>query len=185
MSYETSLHDKDGAWKADAKIAGGVDDLDNSHPLNCTTDGTLEVQIAGTDIPLDVIVNNVIPVSQSGTWTVSISGGTITATPLYVSPLASGSVTSVPAGALTTIVTYTAAVATHLSRISISGTLYAKFQLFLNTVLIETKRSGPERSLDFDFNCPLILPPSSILDVKVTHYQTGETGDFESTVYGG
>jgi hypothetical protein len=63
MSYESSLHEKDGAWKADAKIAGGVDDLDNSHPLNCTTDGTLKVDIAGNSFgPIDVIVDNVVPV---------------------------------------------------------------------------------------------------------------------------
>lgn len=185
MSYETSLHEKDGAFKADAKIAGGVDDLDNSHPLNCTTDGTLEVAIDSVSAPIDVIVDNVVPVSQSGTWTVVISGGTITAVPLFVSPLASGSITGIPTNTLSTIVTYTAAVATHLSRISVSGNIYAKYQLFLNTVLIETKRSGPERSLDFFFDCPLTLSPTSILDVKVMHYQTSETGDFESTVYGG
>lgn len=73
MSYETDLHAKDGAWKTDAKIAAGVDALDNSHPLNCTTDGTLEVQVAGTDVPIDVIVDNVVPVSQSGTWTVNLA----------------------------------------------------------------------------------------------------------------
>lgn len=73
MSYEGSLHEKDGAWKTDAKIAAGVDDLDNTHPLNCTTDGTLEVQVAGTDVPIDVIVDNVVPVSQSGTWTVNLA----------------------------------------------------------------------------------------------------------------
>lgn len=73
MSYESDLHDKGGAWKADAKIAAGVDDVDNTHPLNCTTDGTLEVQIAGTDVPIDVIVDNVVPVSQSGVWTVGVN----------------------------------------------------------------------------------------------------------------
>lgn len=73
MSYETDLHEKDGAWKADAKIAGGVDDLDNTHPLNCTEDGTLEVALTGTSVPIDVIVDNVVPVSQSGTWTVNLA----------------------------------------------------------------------------------------------------------------
>lgn len=72
-----------------------------------------------------------------------------------------------------------------VSKISASGTAYAKFQLFLNASLIDTKRSGPERSVDFDFDIPLALAASDILDVKVTHYYAGLTEDFEATVYGG
>ena len=73
MSYKSSLDAKDGAWKDDAKIAAGVDDLDNTHPLNCTEDGTLEVSVSGQTVPLDVIVDNVVPVSQSGIWTVNLA----------------------------------------------------------------------------------------------------------------
>jgi hypothetical protein len=64
---------RDGAWKGDAKIAGGVDVDNNTHPLNCTTGGTLEIEIAGAGIPLDVIVDNIVPVSQSGAWTVGVN----------------------------------------------------------------------------------------------------------------
>ena len=61
MSYETDLHAKDGAWKTDAKIAAGVDSVDNTHPLNCTTDGTLRVDISSTSGgPIEVIVDNVV-----------------------------------------------------------------------------------------------------------------------------
>ena len=66
-----------------------------------------------------------------------------------------------------------------------SGTVYGKFQLFLNTVLIETRRGGPDRTLIFEFNNPLLLNSGDILDVKVTHYTIGQTAEFESTVYGG
>jgi hypothetical protein len=38
-----STGSKDGAWLADAKLAGGVDSNGNEHPLNCDTTGTLEV----------------------------------------------------------------------------------------------------------------------------------------------
>jgi len=106
------------------------------------------------------------------------------AAPASVSALAADDVTSVPDGSLTTILTFTAASDTRLTRISVSGTDYAKFQIFLNTVLIETKRSGPDRSLDFIFNSPLGLDAGNILDVKVTHYATGVLADFESTIYG-
>lgn len=106
------------------------------------------------------------------------------APPARVSALASDDVTSVPNGSLTTILTYTAAADARLTRISVSGTDYAKFQIFLNTVLLETKRSGPDRSLDFLFTAPLGLDAGDILDVKVTHYAPTVLADFESTIYG-
>lgn len=104
--------------------------------------------------------------------------------PSSVSALANGSVLLVPANTLTTILTYTAVSATRLTRIGVSGTDYAKFQIFLNTVLIETRRTGPDRTLDFAFTSPLSLAPGQILDVKVTHYAPGVLADFESTIYG-
>lgn len=107
-----------------------------------------------------------------------------TALPTSVSALAGASVTGVTASTLTTILTYTAVAAKKLTRIGVSGTDYAKFQLFLNTVLIETKRSGPDRSLDYSFVSPLALAIGDILDVKVTHYAPGVLADFESTIYG-
>jgi hypothetical protein len=104
--------------------------------------------------------------------------------PSSVSALAGGSVTSVTASTLTTILTYTAVAAKRITRIGVSGTDYAKFQLFLNTVPIETKRTGPDRTLDFVFASPLTLAVSDILDIKVTHYAPGVSADFESTIYG-
>ena len=38
-----STGSKDGAFLADAKLAGGVDSNGNEHPLNCDTTGTLQV----------------------------------------------------------------------------------------------------------------------------------------------
>lgn len=106
------------------------------------------------------------------------------AAPVSVAPLASAGITSVPASTLSTIVTYTAVAATRVTRIGVSGTDYAKFQLFLNTVLIETRRTSPERSIDFLFDVPLGLSTGNILEVKVTHYAPGVLADFESTIYG-
>jgi hypothetical protein len=104
---------------------------------------------------------------------------------LAVTAIAGGSVSGVNASSQTTVVTYTAAANKLVSLISVSGTVYAKFQLYLNTVLLETRRGGPDRTLTFEFNKPLQLNTGNILDVKVTHYQTGNTAEFESTVYGG
>lgn len=112
------------------------------------------------------------------------SGGD--ASSLEVRPLAGNAIVNTPDNVLTTIVTYTAyETKTLLSSITVSGTLYAKFQLFFNTILIETRRGGPDRTLVFTFDHPLKMVDGDILDVKVTHYDVGQTADFDSTVYGG
>lgn len=94
-----------------------------------------------------------------------------------------GSVGSVPDNVLTTILTLTASTLHKIVRISCSGNDYAKFQLYLNTNLIETRRSGPDRTIDFTFVHPLLVNNGDILDIKVTHYFTGELLDYESTIY--
>lgn len=104
---------------------------------------------------------------------------------LEVDALASNAATGVPVDTLTTIVTYTAPSKKLVSHITVSGTVYAKYQLFKNTTLIETRRGGPDRTLVFGFMRPLRLNASDILDVKVTHYSPGTGEEFESTVYGG
>jgi hypothetical protein len=96
-----------------------------------------------------------------------------------------GSVTSVPASTLTTIATYTATVAVkNLTRISCTGQESGKWQLFLDTVLIETKRATPGLDVEFRFGNSLQMSAGSVLDVKVTHFRTGQTPDFDSTIYG-
>jgi hypothetical protein len=104
---------------------------------------------------------------------------------LEVDAIAGNQVSGVNANVPTTIVTYTASSKKLLSHISVSGTVYAKFQLYKNTSLIETRRGGPDRTLVFEFLRPLKLLATDIIDVKVTHYQTGVSAEFESTVYGG
>lgn len=103
---------------------------------------------------------------------------------LEVDALAGGSVTGVLDNVLTTILTHTALAKTLVSHISCTGTVYAKFQLFKNAVLIETRRGGPDRTLVFEFNKPLKLESGDILDVKATHYVVGASEEFEATLYG-
>lgn len=94
-----------------------------------------------------------------------------------------GAIGTVPSDTLTTILTLTAATKHKLVRIACSGEVYAKYQLFIDTVLIETRRSGPERTIDFTFSPTLLLNNGQILDVKVTHFYTGDALNFESTLY--
>ena len=89
----------------------------------------------------------------------------------------------VPSATLTTIVTLTAIVKHSVSRISCSGDCYAQYELYIDNVLIETKVSAPNYAIDFKFHNELVLNVGQILDVKVTHFYTGEQGNFKSTIY--
>lgn len=111
-------------------------------------------------------------------------GADDTAIPNAVNALAYNAITNVTDNTLVTIVTYTATVARKITRISCSGTDYAKFQLVLNTTTIETKRSGPDRSAEFVFISPLSLQIGDILDIKVVHYNTSVLTNFEASIYG-
>lgn len=125
-----------------------------------------------------------IETDASGNLYVNVAAGSITTSEITVQALANGSVTAVTSPTLTTVVTFTAVAASKITRIGVSGTVTAKYQLFLNTVLIETKRFAPGLQGDFVFSAPLALAPGDILDVKVTHFHTGRTEDFDATVYG-
>lgn len=101
------------------------------------------------------------------------------------SALAVGALTSVTHNSLSTVVTFASLAGHKVTKVVCSGTVYAKYQLFLNMALIATKRSGPDRSLDFSFETPLKLNAADILEVKVTHYNTGLLENFEASVFGG
>ena len=93
-----------------------------------------------------------------------------------------GQQTLVGVNTLTTVVTMTANGYDHVTKISCSGDESAKWQLFVNSVLVDTKRGG--LNMEFQFSNPLYLAATNVLDVKVTHYYTGETPTFDATIYG-
>lgn len=160
------------------KYPGDVQDGDEpSHSPNKTHKSILGVE-RGTDS------TRRLEMDAAGNAYVNMAASDATA-PNSVSALSGGAISGIPPTTLSTIATFTAAIATRITRIGCSGTCYAKFQLFLNTVAIETKRSGPERSIDFIFERPLSMAIGDILDVKVTHFVTAGSEDFESTIYGG
>jgi len=196
VSYETDLHVKDGAWKADAKLAAGVDDVDNTHPLNCTTDGTLEVQLTGTSVPIEVIVDNVVPVSQSGTWTVNLATeptidigkvdqgtpGTqpwpVTVTNFPGEGNAVNAFAQVNAAPITetTIVSYTVpATKTFSLAHTISwGDYDGEFLIRVDGTLLGGGRtSAAERTLTLDFEGALVATTGQVVTVSIIHYAPG------------
>ena len=91
---------------------------------------------------------------------------------------------SVGASTLTTILTFTPTENVTIGRISAGGEDYAKFEWFIDTVRFETKRSGPDRYVDFFFPVHLTLDAGETLEVKVTHFHTGDTLAFEASIAG-
>lgn len=93
-------------------------------------------------------------------------------------------VASVGASTLTTILTFIPSVNVSIGRISAGGEDYAKFELFIDTVRFDVKRSGPDRHVDFIFPVFLTLDILQTLEIKVTHFHIGDTLAFEASVAG-
>ena len=115
---------------------------------------------------------------------IEIGGGNIKTFGEAVTAVATAEATSVPSNTLTTVLTLTANGTNMITTISFSGEDYAKFGFYVNSTLKETMRTGPQRNGRFYFVHPYTLESGDVVDVKVTHYFTGETLDFESTLYG-
>jgi hypothetical protein len=112
-------------------------------------------------------------------------GGSADVTQQAESALVVGAVTTIAASTLTTVATFTAtALVQNVTKISCSGQESAKWELFIDTVLFDTKRSGPELNAEFRWDKRFNMSTGSVLDVKVTHEITGETPNFEATIYG-
>ena len=115
---------------------------------------------------------------------IDIDGGNIRTFGEAVTAVAVGEVTSVPANTLTTVLTLTANGTNMLTTLTFSGEGYAKYGLYINSSVIEIHRTGPDRNGRFQFIHPYTLESGDVVDVKVIHYDTGETLDFEATMYG-
>ena len=94
-----------------------------------------------------------------------------------------GTLPTVVASTITTILSYTAGADTNISLITASGEAPAKFELFIGGVSKGALRSGPSRSVAWSFPFPLAQNNAIQIDIKVTHFFTGETFEFEAGIY--
>ena len=94
-----------------------------------------------------------------------------------------GSIINLASNTIGTILTLTPIVNQKVVKISCSGGVYAKFQVFIDNNLIETKITGPKRHVVFKYDYPIPLNIGQILDIKVTHFYTGEQVNFDGTIY--
>jgi hypothetical protein len=115
---------------------------------------------------------------------VEIGGGQLRTFGEAVTAYAVGSATNVPANSETTVVTLTANGINMITTINVSGDNYAKWRFYVNSTLKETLRTGPDRNGRFYFVHPYTVNANDVVDVKVEHFYTGDTLNYEATVYG-
>lgn len=111
---------------------------------------------------------------------------------VYIAPVTAGllpvvvasfsSITGVADSIETTIDSYTLTGDETIGDIVMGGTDYARFNIYVNTVLQFVLRSGPTRQCNLSLQRPLELLAGDVVDVKVIHYNTGINADFESTI---
>lgn len=93
--------------------------------------------------------------------------------------------TSLSASTVDTVLTRVAIAEENIVVIKCSGQASAKFQFFIDTVLKGTVRiTGANGLTDgWTFPFPLALNITQVLDVKVEHFHTGASLDYEVGVY--
>lgn len=113
---------------------------------------------------------------------------------VFVTPVSAGispvvvlefsAITGVANNIETTIATYALIGDETIGNIVCGGTSYARYNIYINTILQFVVRSGPMRQANLDLNRPLQLSTGDVIDVKVIHYNTDATDDFEATILG-
>jgi len=113
---------------------------------------------------------------------------------VYVTPVSStllpttvksfSAITGVPNGIETTIFSRLSLIDETFGDLLVSGTDYARFNIYLNTSLVFVIRTGPSRNGGLSLQRPWQVDAGDIIDLKVIHYNTAATADFESTLLG-
>lgn len=99
--------------------------------------------------------------------------------------LAKGIATAVPPTVKTTVVTLSASASDrYLTAIYCSGMEYGKWYVVRNSSDEIVQRGGPDRDQPFEFMSPWKIAAGDVVDVKVEHFVTGQTPDFEVTIMG-
>jgi len=95
--------------------------------------------------------------------------------------LVRGVQSSVPASTLTTVATLVANGVRFVTKVICSGQENAKWELYIDSVVVATKRGA--YTIDFDFVAtPYRIDDGSAMDVKVTH--EGTSADFDASIIG-
>jgi hypothetical protein len=137
-------------------------------------------------MPLPVgIEGRVASLSDLMDSTVDVEAGSITIDEITSKnrPLHVGQQVNISQNTLTTVTTMPANGVKYITKIICSGEENAKWDIFIDSVRKITKRTT-DRNVDFDFNLPMKILASEVVDVKVTHHGPDAQGTFEACIMG-
>ena len=132
----------------------------------------MPLEIEGKLSEYTELLNAILVLSGS----ISINAITTNNRPLYVGT------SSVPVSTRTTIVTSPANGIEFITKIVCSSENNAKWEIYIDSVLKETKRTT-DRNVVFSFGTPLKKLAAEVLDVKVI-FEAGPTAQCDATIYG-
>jgi hypothetical protein len=98
-------------------------------------------------------------------------------------PIHVGQQVNISQNTLTTVTTMPANGIKYITKIVCSGEENAKWDIFIDSVRKCTKRTI-NRTVDFDFNLPLKILATEVVDIKVTHHGPDSQATCEATIFG-
>lgn len=136
----------------------------------------LIVEMAGYNQATDSIKR--VAVDNLGKLLVSLAGTT--------SVWEYAEITSIASGATSTILTYTVtSTELFLDQVIASGDIDAEYTIVVDgSTKARYKTSEQNRTAQFIFTSPQRVAVGSIIDIKVTHFQTGSSGNFNTALIG-
>lgn len=160
--------------------------------LDINPDGSINVNITGG--ALEVIIdhtNDSIKIGDGIDFLAVNADGSINTTVIGAANpelfLYYDEITSVPTSIETTIQTFIALAPSFLKQLDVSGTNIAEYRVYLNTALINKKRTyfGGDLNTEISYSNAgfgLALAISDVVEIKVIHIRP-DVGDFNSSLY--
>lgn len=116
---------------------------------------------------------------------VDIGAGSITIDTITSNnrPIHVGQIAGIATNTLTTVTTMPANGIKYITKILCSGEENAKWEVYINSVRKVSMRTI-DRSVSFDFNLPLKIFESEVVDIKCIHHGPDSTSTCEATIFG-
>jgi hypothetical protein len=137
-------------------------------------------------MPLPKFVEGrVCSLSDLADTTVDVDAGNITIDEITSRnrPIHVGQQSSISQNTLTTVTTMPANGIKWITKVLCSGEENAKWDIFIDSVRKATMRTT-DRNVAFDFNLPMKILATEVVDIKVTHHGPDSTATFEATIFG-
>lgn len=159
--------------------AGHELDINPDGSINTVVSGNLEIEIDAADGDNIAISDGIdtLAINADGSINVVVGGSGGVISSKYTEVL------GVVAGITTLIGTYTAVINDFLQKIDFSGTNIAEYELVINGITQDKKRTyfGSSLNGSFDFNDGLPVPAGQVIEIYVVHNRPS-TGDFNSRI---